>query len=369
MNYSLKFKNPLLMLILVVTSTTVFAQKKSTDSKEPTVITTESLDHKIDALLLRKQLEVNAEKEALKKIIIDIDTKLKKGEITSEDASKLKDAAALISAKNIADKTKIIDLKIDLLKRNKGSVVSIDSINQIKSIGISINKNGKPWELDEENGGNYRNRKNSDLVFAFGFNNLIATGERIKSREDLDFELFKSRFFEIGKVWRTDFSENGLMRLSYGFNFQFNGLTSKQNNYIVANEGYNQIVEHDYKLIKSKFRTDNLIFPVHLEIGRAKKIERLNTSHYSLYESLRFGFGAYAGFNLGSRQKLIYNLDTNRNKKTLKSDYNVSDFIYGLSFYAGKGGTQFYAKYDLTSTFDKGTIYGNNLSLGVRVDL
>ena len=85
--------------------------------------------------------------------------------------------------------------------------------------------------------------------------------------------------------------------------------------------------------------------------------------------SFRIGIGGYEGVNLGSRQKLKYTLNGERIKEKFKQGYDVTDIVYGISAYAGRGGTQIYAKYDLNPMFGGGTIAGNNLSLGLRFDL
>jgi hypothetical protein len=81
------------------------------------------------------------------------------------------------------------------------------------------------------------------------------------------------------------------------------------------------------------------------------------------------GLGGYGGFNLGTRQKLKYERDGDRVKDKLKRDYNTSNLIYGLSAYAGFGGTTLYMKYDLNPIFKDALVEQNNISLGLRFDL
>jgi hypothetical protein len=88
-----------------------------------------------------------------------------------------------------------------------------------------------------------------------------------------------------------------------------------------------------------------------------------------LHNKFRFGFGGYAGFNLGSRQKLKYMLDGDRVKDKSKRGYNTSEFIYGLSSYIGVEGVLLYAKYDLSPMFSQNGEELRNVSLGLRFDL
>ena len=48
---------------------------------------------------------------------------------------------------------------------------------------------------------------------------------------------------------------------------------------------------------------------------------------------LKIGFGGYAGFNIGERQKLKYEDDGDKVKEKLKNNYNTNDLVYGLSAY------------------------------------
>lgn len=114
---------------------------------------------------------------------------------------------------------------------------------------------------------------------------------------------------------------------------------------------------------------DNLVFPVHLEIGPSSLKEYDDHFRYSLHNKFRLGFGGYAGFNMGSRQKLKYVLDGNRVKEKLKSGYNTSELIYGISGYLGVEGVLLYAKYDLNPIYQNTAEDQRNISLGLRFDL
>jgi hypothetical protein len=55
-------------------------------------------------------------------------------------------------------------------------------------------------------------------------------------------------------------------------------------------------------------------------------------------------------------------------KQKTKKDYNVSNFIYGVSAYIGYKETSLYVKYDLNPLFQDNLVKQNNVSLGVRWD-
>ena len=113
---------------------------------------------------------------------------------------------------------------------------------------------------------------------------------------------------------------------------------------------------------------DNLVVPIHFEFGPSKKTEGENYFRYSTKKQFVFGLGGYAGVNLGARQKLKYREDGERQKQKIKADYNTNNFIYGLSAYAGWGGTSLYMKYDLNPIFKNNAVDQRNISLGLRLD-
>lgn len=331
----------------------------------------EDYKKRVEALrVLREQVEA-IEKEGLKDDIRQIEDRYRAGKISIEEAQTSKEEAAKMRALNIQDRFEMIDREIALLERNRGEVLKIMGHPEKgnRSLGIQIRVDDEPlvlWPVAEP--GTPRDRRTySDMVFAFGFNNALKSGQ---SLEDTDFKLAGSRFFEIGWAWRTRvFQNTNWLRLHYGLSFQFNGLEFKDNQSFSIDNGQTRIQPFALELDKSKFRMDNLVFPVHLEIGPSSLKEYDDHFRYSLHNKFRLGFGGYAGFNMGSRQKLKYVLDGNRVKEKLKSGYNTSELIYGISGYLGVEGVLLYAKYDLNPIFQNTAEDQRNISLGLRFDL
>ena len=114
---------------------------------------------------------------------------------------------------------------------------------------------------------------------------------------------------------------------------------------------------------------DNLVFPVHFEFGPSKLKENDDTIRYCIRNQFRFGIGGYGGLNLGTRQKLKYEIDGDKVKDKLKRDYNTSNLVYGLSAYAGFDSMLLYVKYDLNPIFQDAVVEQHNISLGLRIDL
>jgi len=300
-----------------------------------------------------------------------INKRLKNEFITEEEAKNLKEEAAKKHALNIENRVAIIDNKISLLERNEEETITISESEEYDDGMVKIDINGdrvlsfnsKEWYYKDIK---YDRRTYSDPVIAVGFSNAIIEGESLNNSP---YKIGGSRFFDMGWAWRTRvFRKSNAVRLSYGFSFQFNGLKPKGNKYFVVDNGQTVLQEFEYDLRKSKFRMDNLVFPMYLEFGPSKYRVSEHKIRYSIRNQFRFGIGGYAGFNMGSRQKLKYSRDGEKVKDVLKGGYNTSDLIYGLSAYVGFGCVQLYGKYDLSPIFQDATVEQRMVAMGLRFD-
>ena len=336
-------KFTILMLLLFVSFTIVPAIAQEKTGRE-----------KIEQLEKQKEQIITEEKEALKKEVEAINRRAEAKEIDWEEAEKLKSEAAKKHAMNIQNRVAIIDNQIALLTREEGADDFV-------------------WEDEEDDDDNDRwynksrySRTSTHLVVAAGFNNALEEDQTIN---DSDFKVGGSRFFEIGIAWRTRvFERSNFMRFRYGFSFQFNGLKPTDNRYFVEDGDLTLLQEYPVNLDKSKFRMDNLVFPVHFEFGPSKKVESARSVWFSTHNKFKVGLGGYAGINLGERQKLKYEADGQDEKLKLKGYYNTNEFIYGLSGYVGFGGTSLYVKYDLNPIFKDPNPELHNISVGLRFD-
>ena len=345
----------LLILCLVV------SQVNAQDTIQKT-----SNQYKIENLTELKETIKKEEREFLKTEVEAINQRLDRGEITNDEAEKLKKEAAQKRALNIENRLAIIDNKIALLKRNaEGYTDDTDNTAYIgfsfggddSFSGFRIRSKNKPRQYDK--------RTTSDLVFAIGVNNTIMDGESIGD----SYKVLGSGFVELGWAWKTRVFENSnALRLKYGFSFQWNKLSPKDDKYFVQNGDVTTLEEFPDDLIESEFRVTNLVFPIHFEFGPSKKIERDSYFRYSTRRQFKFGIGAYAGLNIGTQQKLRFKEDGNRVKQKIRRNYNTSNFVYGLSTYVGIGNTSLYAKYELSPLFKDQAVDQNTVSLGLRFD-
>ncbi|MGB0788643.1 MAG: hypothetical protein ACPGQR_03820 [Marinirhabdus sp.] len=325
---------------------------------------TDNTQSKLSLLEQAKNEAIASEKEALRAEVERIAERLDNKQITFEEAEKLKKEAAKKRALNIENKVAIIDNKIELLERNGSennkNILSItfgDADESKHIFGVSVN--GKePVAYDE--------RTVSEFVFSFGLNNALTTGQ---SLDGSPYKIGGSRYTEFGIAWKTRvFKESNWLRFKYGLSFQLNALKPTDNRFFVQNGNVTELQTFPIDLDKSKFRMDNLVIPVHFEVGGSRKIEKENYFRYSTENKFKLGLGGYAGLNLSTRQKLKFEENGENIKQKLKGNYNTNNFIYGLSGYIGYGDVSIYAKYDLNTIFKNNPTEERNVSLGIRWD-
>jgi hypothetical protein len=318
---------------------------------------TKQVSEKVKALETKIEVITKEERAALKEEVKGIDQRQESGELTPEEAQKLKEIAAEKRVTNIEVRTAEIKEEIKTLEENtvpKSTNSKVDSV-------IVKGSATKPKK--------YRiyGRTDSQLVLAIGFNNAIQEG---RSFNDSDYKFGGSRFLEIGWAWRTPlFKNSNFVRFRYGFSFQINNLKPTDNRRFVDNGGETILETFPLDLDKSKLKFTNLVVPIHFEFGPSRIIKRENYTRYSIRRKFKIGLGGYAGFNIGARQKLIYKEGSDRIKEKIKGDYNMNNLVYGLSSYVAWGSTGIYVKYDLSELFDDNQPGQRNISLGVRFDM
>ncbi|WP_031427356.1 hypothetical protein [Flavimarina sp. Hel_I_48] len=350
--------------ILTLLSRPAFSQETRPTSEKDTI----SVQNRIKTLETEKARQIALEKQDLKEKISNVEEQLAANEINKEEAEALKMDFAKAAAKNIENRSAIIDNQIALLARNEDINVEDSSFKLVFNTD-----SGRFFGFEFENNNDtvlkvkYDIRTTSSLLIAAGLNNAIIEGQ---SLEDSPYKIGGSRFFEIGWVWKTRvFEQSNWLRFNYGFSFQFNGLKMEDNQYFVERGDQTVLETFPLDLDKSKLRFDNFVIPLHFEIGTSEKVVKEDRIRYKTDHKFKLGLGGYAGLNLKTIQKLKYEEDGNDRKDKLKRNYNTNNFIYGLSGYVGLDNFSVYLKYDLNTIFKDNPVDERNVSLGVRFDL
>ena len=297
------------------------------------------------------------EKKALKMEVEAIDLAVEKGKMTKEEADKQKTKAAEERAKNIETRTAEQETALRELVNGKLDIEeSTDTLKSKLKISIASKKDSLKSE----------NRTSSQMVMAFGYNNVLTDGNLANSV----FKFNKSSFFEIGHTWNTRIAKNSnFAHFKYGFSVQYNELVPTNNTMFAESGNQTILVSSPVILDKIKFRNVNLVVPMHFEFDFSKTKEVDGNKIFKSHKGVRIGLGGYAGLNVKSKQKIWYD-DVNGNEvmQSTKGDFNVNDFVYGVSTYIGYKQTSLYLKYDLSPVFENNVVDQNNISLGLRFD-
>jgi len=322
---------------------------------------------KIEILNTSKEQIIAEEKEALKSEVENINIRQDSGNISQTEAEELKKKAAEKRALNIENRVAIIDNKVALLLRNDGDDLD-DESSFVFRLGASDDHDGSTLYFGKKNKERkFDRRTTSAFILAGGLNHSLIEGV---SLGDSPYSIGKSSFIEFGIAWKTRlFKSTNAVRLKYGVSLQWNKLGVKDNKYFVQDGNVTSLEDFTYDLKKSQLRITNLVVPVHFEFGPSVKVVHDDYFRYSTVERFKIGLGGYAGVNIGTRQKLKYKVDGEKIKDKIKTDFNTTDFVYGLSGYIGFDVISLYAKYDLSPMFEGQTVEQNNISLGLRFDM
>lgn len=329
----------------------------------------ETFEQRAKAIAQRIEAITKEEKDTLKEEVEAINKQLDSGEITQEEADDRKMKAAEARAKNIEERVGVEEAKLTVLVKEK-----VDGKLPLegKRTGFSIywrNTKEDVARKDSISRARSESRTTSQFVFAFGLNNALTEGD-LGSVEGSDYRVWGSHFYEWGITFNTRLAKNSnLLHAKYGLSLMYNNLRPTDNRSFVVDGDQTNLVKNPINLKDSRFRNVYLVLPVHLEFDFTKKRVTEKRTYFRSHESFRFGVGGYAGVNVKSKQILRYETDDHNVKERTKGDFNVNDFIYGLSAYVGYREISLYAKYDLNTIFRDNPVDQNNISLGIRFDL
>ena len=322
----------------------------------------------VKAKIIAEKIEniTKEEKAALKAEIESVNKELEAGTITQEQADEKKLKFAEVRSQNIESRVGLVQDELkDLVKQKVDGKIKSDGheFNFLlfhKSDGRNHNKYVKHQDSIK----NF-SRTTSQIVFALGVNNLVTNNAVANS----DFRYFGSHFYEFGFASSTRlFKDSNLLHGRYGLSLMYNNLRPTDNRFFQESGKETQLVTSPIHLKDSRFRNVYLVVPMHLEFDFSGKQVKNDKTIFRTHQSFRLGLGGYFGANLKSKQVLDYEIDGNDVKERTKGNFNVNDFIYGVSAYIGYKDASIYAKYDINPLFKDNVVNQNNISLGIRWD-
>ncbi|SFM59076.1 hypothetical protein SAMN05444143_101652 [Flavobacterium succinicans] len=323
----------------------------------------ESFEKRAKEIATRIEKITKEEKAALKEEIEAVNLQLQAGTITKEKADEKKIVLAEARAINIEARVakeqeqlnELVQLKVD-------GKIKEDSVRPSVTIYWNDDFDFKNKKKERKFG---EKRTTSQFVFAAGLNNLMVDG----AMQDKDFKFMGSHFYEWGTTYNTRIlKDNNLLHFKYGMSVMYNNLRPTNNRTFVVNGNQTNLEVYSKDLKESRFRNVYLVVPMHLEFDFSGSTMKDDKRQFRTHKAFRFGLGGYAGVNLKSKQKLEYRENDDKFYVKNKSDFNTSNFIYGLSSYIGYKETSLYVKYDLNPLFKNNTVDQNNISMGIRFD-
>ncbi|KIO52950.1 coiled-coil domain-containing protein [Flavobacterium hibernum] len=326
------------------------------------VFAQETFEAKAKQIANKIEKVTKEEKAALKEEVEAVNIQLSEGKITKEQADKRKKELAEARATIIEEKVTLAQNELnDLVQQKVDGKIKEDSLTKKYSIVFRVRD--KDRDKDSLRG---EKRTTSQFVFAMGLNNMMVDGKL----QDSNYSFIGSHFYEWGFTYNTRLMKtDNLLHAKYGLSLMYNNIRPTDNRTFVVNGNQTQLQTNAINLDESRFRNVYIVAPVHLEFDFSKPKVSNGKTYFKTHQSFRFGIGGYAGINVKSKQIIKYDQDDLDYKTTIKGDYNVNNFIYGLSSYIGYKELSLYFKYDLNPLFKDNLVKENNISLGLRLDL
>lgn len=203
---------------------------------------------------------------------------------------------------------------------------------------------------------------------AFGVGNVATDGAFANS----EFGYMRSNYFEWGVAARTPFSKtNNKWGIRYGLGFKYNGLATTQNRQFAFSGHETVTVTSPVSLRKNYayLRNTYVTIPISLDFTTTSKVYNEANRRFTTKEGYNFGIGGYVGYNINSKQHLRAEVGDNKIYTQQKHDWNVNDFQYGLTAYAGKDHFKLVLKYDLSPVFTNNLVDQNYWSIGLQLGL
>lgn len=327
--------------------TQVYASKKEYDEAM------QKKQEKIDALKEEKRNYESEMRDQLAEEIETINSREQKGEnYTREEAQKDKELVAARYAEKIALHNAMIDAQIKFLEAS-----------DIAS-GKDRRKSKLAKKSDDKNGSRGRTSTTTEgFTIGFGYNYIDGDNLSID-----DFSYANNNYFSVGFRWRTALDRGQNIRFLYGIEYQSQGTELNGNRaFTISDPNNTQIERLSFNGNKAKFRQDQLVFPLHFEIGGVKRKEYEDGRvSYDYDDQFKIGFGGYAGFNLSSRLKYKYDINGEEIKQITINAFDNNAFVYGLDAYIGYDHFTIFGRMGLNDIFQSGSVNGQYVAFGIR---
>jgi hypothetical protein len=205
------------------------------------------------------------------------------------------------------------------------------------------------------------------FLIGFGFNQAVGNGNGIGE----DYRFWGSGLFDVGLEFSTRLNkESDLLRFTYGLSLRFNSLRLNNNKAFATIDNVTTLDPIGFDIDRSRFSQAGFHVPFHLEIGKRQISEYrdgIKRSGSGDENSFVVGLGGYLGYTTTSTQTLEFEREGRDITIATTNDYEINNFNYGLSIYAGYEDLQLFATYGLNDIFKDSPVQQSYLSFGIRL--
>jgi len=203
------------------------------------------------------------------------------------------------------------------------------------------------------------------LAFGIGFTQALGDGNGIGE----DYRFWGSGIFEVDLEFHTRLNkDNDNMRFVYGLGLRTTILRVNDNQAFFTQDKVTTLEPIGFDVDRSTFSQSSLVVPLHLEFGsRDVKTYRDDLKRYHQDDAFIFGVGGYVGLVTTSSQAIKFDREGRDVTVNTTNDYEVNNFTYGLSAYAGYDDAQIFIQYGLNDILDGSPLKQKYVSIGIRI--
>jgi len=231
-------------------------------------------------------------------------------------------------------------------------------------------KNRAPFDLLDMFSMDRRDKKQvkteTEFLFNFGFNQALGDDNGIGE----DYRFWGSGFFDFGVEFSTQLAQTkNTPRLTYGLSFRFSSLRiSGDDKNFATQDQVTTLVPAELELERSKFRQLGFHAPIHIEFGK-REVQEYDEGLERFGDGNNFvvGLGGYLGYTTTSTQSIEFEREGRDVTVDTTNDFEINNFNYGLSVYAGYEDLQLYASYGLNDIFKDSPLEQSYVTLGIRI--
>ncbi len=313
-------------------------------------------EKEINNLIQKKKDYELKQKEELKDYVESVNRSLQENKITEARAEELKTSRAGEIANKIDIHNNMIDAQIAFAQVRGTTVVDNSKFELSTKNGLTIEMNNSSSDLKK-----YK-RTETGLSLGFAYNFMIGDDLDIN-----DFSYPNNNYFSVGYHWKTTLDKDtNNFKLLYGIEYQSHGTQLNGNRFFTQGD-VTQIAPIGFNVDKAKFRQDQLVFPLSLEIGGSKRKDYEDGRvRFDNADRWKVGIGGFAGFNMSSRLKLKYETDGREIREKRINDFDNEKFVYGLDTYIGRGEFTFFGRMNLNKVFNDRAVDAQYVTFGIR---